>query len=126
MHFRIEPETRVIRQLVLLAALAASPAMAEEAFRDAIVVNAGVSIETLAAGEQAYSVPMNQITVRIDGMIVTAAYATWSTTGKNAAGAFIIGDTMQVKFGGRRGQKLIVQVPGGSTVTADVIRRERE
>ena len=114
-----------MKKLALLTALLTVPAMAAEGFREALVIDASVAMQTTAAGVEAYSVPMNQITVRIDDMIVTGAYATWSMSGKNAAGAFVIGDTIQVKFSGRRNQKLVVQVPGGSTVTAEVTRRER-
>ena len=39
-----------MKRLVLLAALLAAPAMAEEAFRDAIVVNAVADVKTIASG----------------------------------------------------------------------------
>ena len=117
-----------MKSLLLLGALGfvtTTVAQEPDDFRPAVVVDAVASVETVATGIEAYSYPANQIAVLIDGMIVTATYATWSTSGKNAAGAFIVGDTVLVKFDGRRNQKLIVQVPGGSTVRAEVIRRER-
>jgi len=105
----------MIRKFVLLAALATSPAVAEEAFRNAVVI------------EASDATPYQNIVVQIDGLLVTAQYATgifqYLAGNKNSAGNFVVGDTVQAKLVGR---KLYVQMPGrDKVVRAEVIRQER-
>jgi hypothetical protein len=119
-----------VRHALLFAALAVTSTAGAENFRDAVVVDAGAYTETGGAvliGNVAYpaTANMNAITVQIDGMLVTAVYETWVANGKNAAGAFVIGNTVQARLSGKRSQWLEVRVPGGSVVKASVTRRER-
>jgi len=124
-----------MRRLIAIACLAvAAPGLssAEEDFRTGIVLDAGAYRETDGAVIMPGAWPMvastkanmNSITIELDGVAITATYETVFKNGKNTAANLIIGQTVRAKLGGRGNRKLIVQIPDGGEVRADVVRRE--
>lgn len=124
-----------MRQLIAIACFALTAptiSMADEEFRDATVLNAGAYRETDGAVIMPGAWPMvastkanmNSITVELDGVAITATYETVFKNGKNSAANLVIGQAVRAKLGGRGNRKLIVQIPDGGEVRADVVRRE--
>lgn len=115
--------------LVLLA-LAAH---AEEAFQTAIVLDASAYRENAggvavplgnAAVWGATKENLNMIKLQLGDIAITATYKTVFKNGKNSAGSLIIGQTVQAQVGGRGDRKLIVRIPNGGEIDADIVRRE--
>jgi hypothetical protein len=98
-----------MRRLISIAllTLAAPFTMAQEDFRDAVILEAVAYRENTGA------------------MIMPGAFPTVANThGRNSAANLIIGQTVKAALGGRGNRKLVVQIPDGGEIRADVVRRE--
>jgi hypothetical protein len=106
---------------VAIAVLLTLEVRGEEVFQDTKLVDARAYSERGGARSRTN---MNEVTVQIGEFFITAAYKTTFKNGPNSAGNFIVGQAVQARLDGRREKKLIVRMPGGEEIHADVVRRE--
>jgi hypothetical protein len=104
-----------MRALISMTLLAAASAYAQD-FLPAKVMEAQSQVDPLSACQTALA---NTVVVQIDDMLVRALYC---TLGGRRAADLVIGDSVDAAIDGR---KLIIRLPDGKTVKADIVRRER-
>lgn len=108
--------------LLLVTATLGQIAIADE-YSIATIVDAGQSTELYADGfGGVQGANENTLTVDIDGMRITASYATILASGKNAASNFIVGSEVQARVH-RNNKWLYIVREDGKELRARITRR---
>jgi hypothetical protein len=112
-----------VRIVLFIAIVALAYSANADDYSTATIVDAGQGTELVADGlGGVYGTNQNTLAIEMDGMRITATYATILASGKNAAANFIVGTTVQARID-KNNKWLYVVRADGKELRARITRR---